>query len=141
MWAVALPIWLRPGGEIGHWVQWLGLLIWAFGFLWEAISDLQLARFKANPSNRGKLMRTGLWRYSRHPNYFGEIVLWWGIFLIALPWERGYWCLFSPVIVTWLLARVSGVPMLEGKYRDNPEYQEYVRTTPALFPFFKNHPE
>ena len=141
MWAIALPIWLRPGGETGHWVQWLGLLIWSVGFLWEAVADWQLVRFKADPANRGKLMRTGLWRYSRHPNYFGEIVLWWGIFMVVLPWDKGAWCVLSPVIVTWLLARVSGVPMLEGKYRDNPDYQEYVRTTPALIPFFKKRPE
>ena len=137
MWVIALPIWIRPGGGIGYWVQWLGVLIWVLGFLWETVADFQLARFKAKPSNSGRIMRFGLWRFSRHPNYFGEIVLWWGIFLIALPWYNGYLCLLSPVIVTWLLTRVSGVPMLEGKYRDNPEYEAYVRTTPALIPFLK----
>jgi len=137
MWVIAVPLWMRPGGAFGHWIQWLGMVIWAIGFLWEAIADFQLARFKLVPSNRGKIMKTGLWRYSRHPNYFGEIVLWWGIFLIVLPWDKGYLCLLSPVIVTWLLTRVSGVPMLEGKYRDNPEYEAYVRTTPALIPFLK----
>ncbi len=135
MWIIALPLWLRPGGETGHWVQWVGVLVWAIGFLWETIADWQLARFKAISGNRGKLLCSGLWRYSRHPNYFGEIVLWWGIFLLVLPWQMGYLCLVSPIIVTWLLAWVSGVPMLEGKYRDNPEYHAYVRTTPALFPF------
>lgn len=137
LWVIASPIWQRPGGALEHWVQWVGLLIWATGFFWEAVADWQLLRFKARPENKGRIMRYGLWRYSRHPNYFGEILVWWAIFFVTLPWSFWPLTLLSPITITWLLARVSGVPMLESKYRDNPEYQEYVRQTPGLIPFHR----
>lgn len=135
LWLIAVPLWLRPGGSFGHWIQWIGLGIWMLGFFWEAVADRQLARFKRDVANKGRIMRSGLWRYSRHPNYFGEILVWWGIFIIVLPWGQWMIYLVSPVVVTWLLARVSGVPMLESKYRENPEYRDYVSKTPALIPF------
>lgn len=136
MWVIALPLMQRPATEELSWYQWVGVVVWGIGFSWEAIGDWQLLRFKSDPENKGKIMMSGLWRLSRHPNYFGEIVLWWGLWLVLAP--NGWWwlSLISPLAVTWLLTRVSGVPMLEEKYKDNPEYQDYVRRTPAIAPKF-----
>lgn len=120
----------------------LGLLIWIFGFAIEVIADMQKSRFSANPANKGKFIRTGLWSRSRHPNYFGEITLWVGVAIIALPVLQGWqWvALISPVFVTLLLTRVSGVPLLEKKadqkWGGQPEYEEYKKQTPVLIPKF-----
>lgn len=113
-----------------------GTLIWVVGFFFEAVGDFQLLRFKRNPENKGKLMTRGLWRYTRHPNYFGECVMWWGIFLAALSVPRGWTALISPLLITFLLLRVSGVAMLEAKQKDNAEFQEYARRTSIFFPWF-----
>lgn len=112
----------------------IGLGVFTFGFLFEAVADYQLALFKSNPDNKGSIMTTGLWRYSRHPNYFGEAVLWWGIFMLALPLPYWYVALLSPLTLTWLLTRVSGVPMLEKKYAGNAQFEAYARQTSAFFP-------
>jgi steroid 5-alpha reductase family enzyme len=115
----------------------LGSLLWAVGFLFEAVGDYQLARFKADPKNKGKTMRSGLWRYTRHPNYFGDATLWWGFFVIAagVPW--GWTTFFAPVLMTVLLLRVSGVALLERTItKRRPEYTDYARTTSAFFPWF-----
>lgn len=115
----------------------LGALVWAVGFIWEAVADWQLARFKADPANRGKVMNRGLWAYSRHPNYFGESLIWWGLFLIALATPLGWWALVSPVVITFLLLRVSGVTLLEKDIVERrPEYREYLETTSAFIPWF-----
>lgn len=117
-----------------------GSLLWAFGFAFEVIADIQKSRFRANPENRDRFIGTGLWARSRHPNYFGEIVLWIGVALIALPVLRGWqWlALVSPVFVALLLTRVSGVPMLERSADDRwggqPEYEAYKARTPVLIP-------
>ena len=115
-------------------LDWLGAVLWVFGFLFESIGDMQLMLFKANPANRGKLFTGGLWKYTRHPNYFGEAVLWWGFYLIAVAAGKG-WTLFSPVIMTFLLLRVSGVSMLERTMKQKPGYQDYMRTTSAFLPW------
>ena len=91
----------------------VGAAVWAFGFVFELVSDWQLQKFRDDPSNRGKLIKSGLWRYSRHPNYFGEAVLWWGIFIIALSVEYGYFTIYGPIFITLLIRFVSGVPLLE----------------------------
>ncbi len=114
----------------------VGTLIWLIGFIFEAVGDYQLLRFKRNPENKGKLMTQGLWKYSRHPNYFGECVMWWGIFLAALSVSEGWTALISPLLITFLLLRVSGVVMLEAKYKENADFQEYARRTNAFFPWF-----
>ena len=115
----------------------LGTLIWAFGFSFEAVADWQLAHFKADPANQGRVMNHGLWAYSRHPNYFGESLVWWGLFLIALATPYGWWTLVSPVLITFLLLRVSGVTLLEKDIVERrPEYREYKETTSAFFPWF-----
>jgi steroid 5-alpha reductase family enzyme len=113
----------------------LGLLLWAFGLLFETIADLQLSLFKLNATNRGKLLTTGLWKFSRHPNYFGEAVVWWGIYIVALA-AGAWWTIFSPILMTWLLLRVSGVAMLERTMRLKPGFEEYMRKTSAFFPWF-----
>ncbi|MBM3128178.1 MAG: DUF1295 domain-containing protein [Chloroflexi bacterium] len=118
----------------------VGLVVWAFGFAIEVIADAQKNRFGANPANKGKFIQTGLWSRSRHPNYFGEIVLWIGVAVIALPVLQGWqWvALISPVFVTVLLTRVSGVPLLEAKadkkWGGQPEYEAYKKRTPVLVP-------
>lgn len=114
--------------------SWIGLAVWVFGFGFEAIGDDQLRRFRSDPANRDRILTTGLWRYSRHPNYFGEVILWWGIFLIVLPVPGAWWTIVSPLLLTFLILRVSGIPMLEKKYAGNPEFDEYRRRTSALFP-------
>ena len=118
----------------------LGFLIWILGFALEVVADSQKSRFSANPDNKGKFIQTGLWSRSRHPNYFGEIVLWVGVAMIALPVLQGWqWvALISPVFVTLLLTRVSGVPLLEKKadkkWGGQEEYEAYKKKTPVLIP-------
>ena len=136
MWLIALPLIVVNTPEFGIF-QVLGTLLWLVGFLWESIADWQLYRFKRNPLNKGKVLKEGLWKYARHPNYFGEILVWWGIYFAALPNPNWWWLIISPLTITWLLARVSGVPMLERKYKDRPEYQAYVKNTPSLIPNFR----
>jgi steroid 5-alpha reductase family enzyme len=117
-----------------------GFLIWALGFAIEVVADFQKSRFSANPDNKGKFIQTGLWSRSRHPNYLGEIVLWIGVAVIALPVLQGWqWvALISPVFVTFLLARVSGVPLLEKKadkkWGGQEDYESYKKRTPVLLP-------
>ena len=118
----------------------VGLLVWIFGFVFEVVADNQKSRFSADPANKGKFIRTGLWSRSRHPNYFGEIVLWVGVAIIALPVLQGWqWvAMISPVFVTFLLTRVSGVPLLEKKadkkWGGQEDYETYKKNTPVLFP-------
>lgn len=134
LWVIALPLMQRA--DVPGWTafQWAGIVVWTVGWGWETVADWQLMRLKSAPANKGKLMRSGLWRLSRHPNYFGELLVWWGIFLVVFPLDRWWISLLSPLTITWLLVRVSGVPLLEEKYRDNPEFQEYARRTNALLP-------
>jgi len=118
----------------------IGLLVWVFGFTMEVVADYQKSRFNADPNNKGKFIRSGLWSRSRHPNYFGEIVLWIGVMLIALPVLQGWqWvALISPVFVTLLLTRVSGIPLLEKKadlkWAGQEDYEAYKKQTPVLIP-------
>ncbi len=128
VWASANP---SPSWSV--WT-WLGLLGWISGFLFQTIGDAQLATFVKTKAP-GAIMRTGLWKYSRHPNYFGEIVMWWSLFLMTVPIEGSMWFIVSPITITWLLAFVSGVPLLEAKYKDNPAFQEYKRQTSVLVPW------
>lgn len=116
-------------------VAWLGLAVFLVGLGFEAIGDAQLAAFKRDPANRGKVMDGGLWRYTRHPNYFGDALLWWGIWLIAIGSGAAWWTLIGPALMTFLLVRVSGVAMLESDMADRrPGYAEYIRRTSAFIP-------
>jgi steroid 5-alpha reductase family enzyme len=114
-----------------------GLLLWTVGFLFEAVGDAQLARFKADPAHRGRVMDRGLWRYTRHPNYFGDATLWWGLFLVACATPGGWKTVASPLVMTFLLLKVSGVALLEkGLARTKPGYADYVARTSAFLPWF-----
>ena len=119
-------------------LDYIGALIWTFGLLFESIGDLQLTRFKGDDSNRGKLLTTGLWKYTRHPNYFGEAVLWWGFYVIALV-AGSWWTIFSPIIMTFLLMKVSGVAMLERTMKLKPGYEVYMARTNAFIPWFPRY--
>jgi steroid 5-alpha reductase family enzyme len=117
-----------------------GALLWVVGFAWEAVADGQLARFRRDPENRGRVLATGLWRWSRHPNYFGEALLWWGYGVLAGA-AGAWWTLAAPLAMTWLLLRVSGVTLLEktiGQRR--PEYADYARRTSAFVPWPPRRP-
>ncbi len=114
----------------------IGLIVWLLGFFFEAVGDGQLKRFKADPANHGKLIETGLWRYSRHPNYFGEAVQWWGIYLLAISGGRNFWLIVSPLLITVFLLFISGVPMLEKKYAGRPDWEDYKRRTSKFIPWF-----
>ena len=112
----------------------IGVALWAFGFAFETIGDWQLARFKGDPANRGRVMDTGLWRYTRHPNYFGEAMLWWGFYVVAAA-AGGWWTIFSPLLMTFLLLKVSGVRLLEKDIGERrPAYRDYIARTNAFFP-------
>jgi len=118
----------------------VGLAVWVFGFIFEVVADTQKSRFSADPANKGRFIQTGLWSRSRHPNYFGEIVLWAGVAIIALPVLQGWqWvAMISPIFVTFLLTRVSGVPLLEKKadkkWGGQEDYETYKKNTPVLIP-------
>jgi steroid 5-alpha reductase family enzyme len=116
---------------------WLtGLLVWLAGFFFEAVGDAQLARFRRDPANKGRIMDRGLWTYTRHPNYFGESLMWWGICLIALEVPYGWTTVVSPLLITFLLVKVSGIPLLEKRYAGNAAFQAYARRTSAFVPWF-----
>jgi steroid 5-alpha reductase family enzyme len=139
MWIISLPIQIAqisPAPARLGLLDRVGAAVWLTGFLFESLGDLQLARFKANPNNRGKVMDRGLWRYTRHPNYFGDSLMWWGFFLIALSVPAGIWTLISPLMMTGLLMKVSGVALLEKTLtKTKPEYGDYVHRTSAFVPW------
>jgi steroid 5-alpha reductase family enzyme len=139
LWIVASPIVVgqsMPAPARWTWLDFLGALLWLAGFLFETVGDAQLRAFKAEPANRGMVMDRGLWRYTRHPNYFGDALLWWGLWLIAAQTTWGLATVVSPLAMTFLLTRVSGVPMLERQMRKSrPGYDDYCRRTSAFFPW------
>ncbi len=114
----------------------IGIVVWITGFLFEAIGDSQLKSFVSDISNKGRLINTGLWKYTRHPNYFGEATLWWGIFIIAISYGAPWFTIISPITITILVRYVSGVPMLEKNLRKRDGYEEYVKSTSIFIPWF-----
>ncbi len=137
VWIVSLPVQLAAAhdvpdiGAIGV----LGVVIWGIGFFFESVGDSQLARFKADPDNEGRLLDSGLWRYSRHPNYFGDFCIWWGIFLVAAETADARFAVISPIVMTILLIHVSGVrPLERSLVKHKPGYAQYVTRTSAFFP-------
>lgn len=122
--------------------QWIivtiGSALWLIGFFFEAVSDYQLAQFKKDPANKGRVMKYGVWQYTRHPNYFGEASMWWGIFLLSCVSAQGVvdvlLRMVGPALLTFMLLRVSGVTMLESKYKGNKEYEDYQKRTSAFIP-------
>lgn len=114
----------------------LGVIVWIVGAYFEVVGDKQLSDFKKDASNKGKLMTNGLWQYTRHPNYFGEATMWWGIFFITISSISQLYMIISPVTITYLLIYVSGVPLLENKYKDRKDFKEYSKRTNKFFPWF-----
>lgn len=114
----------------------LGLIIWLIGFYFEAVGDRQLKKFKSDMNNKGKIMQNGIWKYTRHPNYFGESAMWTGIFIMSLNKGHAYLTFISPVLITLLLLFVSGVPLLEKRYEGNSDYEVYKKRTSKFFPWF-----
>ena len=143
-WIVAAPFFVTAVAGAGAsrplgWVDALGLAISAFGIVFEAVGDAQMATFKADPRHTGQVMDRGLWRFSRHPNYFGEACVWWGLWLMALAgagWG-GAWSVISPLLMTFLLLKVSGVSLLEKDIGERrPAYRDYIARTPAFVPWW-----
>jgi len=133
---IALPILFINNNHAGGPAAWdvFGLTIWTIGFFFEVIADWQLSKFKKSPDNKGKIMQKGLWHYSRHPNYFGEVTLWWGIFLIALGLPSGFYTLVGPITITILILFISGIPLLEKRYAGRPDFEEYKKRTSVFIP-------
>jgi steroid 5-alpha reductase family enzyme len=140
LWFVALPLLVAvraPQPAAWTSADALGVLLFAVGVGFEIVGDHQLARFKAEPSNRGQVLDRGLWRYTRHPNYFGDATLWWGVYIIACATPGGWLTVMSPALMSFLLIRVSGVKLLEdGLKASKPGYRAYIERTPSFFPWF-----
>jgi steroid 5-alpha reductase family enzyme len=119
------------------WSDYIGLAIWVVGFLFESVGDYQLDTFLKDPANRGTIINRGLWKYTRHPNYFGESTMWWGIFIIALNQPWGWIGVIGPIAITGMILFVSGIPMTEKMMEKTPGWEEYKRQTSAFVPWFK----
>ena len=138
MWTVSLPVQAAqvpddPSGLVV--LDFIGIALWCTGMFFETVGDVQLARFKSDPANKGSVMDRGLWRYTRHPNYFGDFCVWWGLYAIALATGDAWWSVVGPLVMSVLLMRVSGVALLERHMtRSRPGYEEYARRTSAFFP-------
>ena len=137
LWMVALPLLQVQVSDAGWtWLDGLGAALFAVGLGFEAVGDLQLARFRADPGNAGRVLDRGLWRYTRHPNYFGDAALWWGLGCLALATPGGAWALAGPLLMNLLLLRISGVPLLEAGLRaGRPGYRAYAARTSAFCPW------
>lgn len=118
------------------WNVYVGVAVWMIGFYFEAVGDYQMKQFKANPQNKGIVMRQGVWKYTRHPNYFGDATQWWGVFILAAASPYWYLAAIGPAVMHFFLVKVSGVAMLERKYKGNPKYADYIATTNAFVPWF-----
>lgn len=144
LWVIALAVQAgqtRPAPAQLTVTDVIGALIWGVGFVFEAVGDAQLAKFKSKPENQGKVMDCGLWRYSRHPNYFGECLIWWGLFIIVMADSQLWWTVVSPMIVTVVLLKMTGIPLTEKlMVEKRPGYQHYIDHTPAFFPWIPKRP-
>lgn len=116
------------------WLDGIGVAVWATGFYFESVGDYQLSQFIKNPHNKGHVMQSGLWKYTRHPNYFGEVTQWWGIFILALSVPNGIYTIIGPLVITLLITKVSGIPLLEKKYAGRADFEDYKKRTSVFFP-------
>ena len=143
MWFISLPVqvaMVQPQG-LGA-LAWAGVAVWAVGLSFETVGDRQLERFRSDPSNRGRVLDTGLWRYTRHPNYFGDACVWWGLWLVAASAWPGALFVLSPLAMTWNLARGTGAALLEKDITDRrPDYADYVRRTSGFVPLPPRRPQ
>ena len=140
LWIISSPLFVAMSDSrifyVTHWDK-IGVLIWMAGIYFEAVGDWQLKKFKSDSKNKGKVMDTGLWKYTRHPNYFGDALIWWGFFFFTFPVEGGWRYIFSPILMTFLLMRISGAALLESSLKETkPGYKEYIEKTSAFFPWF-----
>jgi steroid 5-alpha reductase family enzyme len=139
-WVICLPVLAAVSGPatpgtFSSTVFWTGVALWVIGMCFETAADFQLARFRKAPGSEGAVLQSGLWRYTRHPNYFGEFALWWGYYLMAVAFG-GAWTILSPLLMSFLLLRVSGVALLERDISNRrPAYQQYIEKTHAFFPW------
>lgn len=145
IWCIVSPVVVASSSPapLFTWLSLVGVFVWGIGFLFEAVGDYQLDRFIKNSDNKGKLMESGLWSYTRHPNYFGEATCWWGVWLVSLPAivPFGWWAvmlswLASPALITFFLLKVSGVPMLEVAMQKKPGWEAYARRVSVFVPWF-----
>ncbi|GAB4344996.1 MAG: DUF1295 domain-containing protein [Candidatus Abyssubacteria bacterium] len=145
LWVISLVVQVGQLSSVPARLVWLDILgasVWLIGFFFETVGDWQLARFTADPANKNKVLTKGLWALTRHPNYFGETLVWWGLFFIALATPYGLWTIISPLLITFLLLRVSGVPLLEETMlAAQPGYREYVKNTSPFIPWFSKKKE
>jgi len=139
LWVISISLQmgqLAPRPDRLTWVDGLGIFVWVTGFIFESAGDWQLARFKSDPLNKGRVMTRGLWAYTRHPNYFGEFLVWWGFFLITLSTPNSWWTILSPILVTAVLLKMTGIPLTEkGLIESRPGYSEYIKRTSAFVPW------
>lgn len=138
LWLIAgvfVPV-LLSGATMGI-AEYIGIALWAIGLTFESIGDAQMMRFKSNPANKGKVMNTGLWKYTRHPNYFGDALVWWGFWCFALAHPQGLLYIFCPAFMTFMLMKISGAAKLEvGLKKTKPAYKEYIESTSGFIPWF-----
>ncbi len=139
MWIISTPLLASQFSTLSSKLtvlDFIGLAFWIIGFFFESAGDLQLVRFRKDPTKKGLVLNTGVWRYTRHPNYFGDSTQWWAYYLISFS-AGGWWTIFSPVIMTLFLIKVSGVAMLERTLKETrPGYREYMESTSAFIPWF-----
>ena len=144
MWIASLPVQFAqtvPTPASLGWPAYLGIGLWMLGLVFESVSDFQLTRFQRSPENKNKVLSTGLWRYSRHPNYFGELCVWWGLFLIACDHPLGLVTVVGPAVYTYLIINVTGQRTLDKKLlREKPDYAAYMETTSGLIPLLPRSP-
>lgn len=137
MFLVSLPINLYNRFDGGTaLMSFVGIIIWVIGFYFETVGDIQMFLFKRDHKNKGRIMNQGLWQYTRHPNYFGEVTMWWGIWILTIGSTYWYLGAIGPLTISFLILKVSGIPMLEKKYEGNHEFETYKKNTSAFFPWF-----
>lgn len=141
MMIVAMPLYFaflnQNSVSVGTWiVTIIGSVLFAIGFFFESVGDAQLKMFLKTRTDRSQIMDKGLWKYTRHPNYFGESMMWWGQFIVVMLNTLGLIAIISPIVITYLLVFVSGIPLLEKRYKDNAAYQAYQKKTSPFFPWF-----
>ncbi len=137
MWIISLPLQFGIVASNGRpsWLVLIGVCVWFVGFFFEAVGDWQLAVFRADRLNRGKVLQTGLWKYTRHPNYFGDCCIWWGFYLVGVAQGAPWWCVISPLLMSIFLVYISGVALLERDlFNKKPDYSRYASRTNAFFP-------
>lgn len=139
MWIISTPLLgvnLYASATALHWLDYLALLLWVVGFLFEAGADYQLSKFRKDSTKKGTVLNTGFWRYSRHPNYFGESAMWWAYALLCIS-SGSYWLVTGSILMTLLIIKVSGVVLLEKSLKEaKPQYKEYIRKTSSFIPWF-----